>query len=248
MKIYQSIVITCLFLISSFATASANDTLYNPSDTAIVFDVDDVILTRTVSVPALLWRHKIDTASILFDFSLMKDIITLYWMTAPIGAYISLFERKRPELIQSFISELATTRVLIPETVRIIETLLELGYQLHIGTNQTANEFMLHRERFPIFSRFATYTFADYSGFPNVMQKPDPRYFKSMKDRILSYNKETTNLIFIDDREDNVQAASASGYIGIRFTSPEALETSLIDLGILAERWSTNPLHPGVIL
>jgi FMN phosphatase YigB (HAD superfamily) len=220
---------------------------YRPSNTAIVFDVDDVIVKRTIPIFSLAWQYKVEIFKALFNFSLLKDVFTLIRMTAPVGVYISLFERKQPGLVP-FARELITTRITDPKTVAIIKTLLSLGYELHIGTNETANEFLLHQERFPIFSRFATYTFADYSTFPDVTQKPQLRYFERMKDRILAYNKKTTNLIFIDDRTDNVQASKDTGYIGIVFTIPEALEAELVTMGIMPPISTMSPLLPLVAL
>lgn len=220
---------------------------YRPSNTAIIFDVDGVILKRTFSVPDLLWRHKGELAKAFFDFSLVKDIFVLFRMTAPVGAYISLFERKRPALLP-FARELVTSRVLKSKTVAIIKTLLTLGYELHIGTNETANEFTLHQERFPLFSCFATYTFAEYAAFPEVIQKPNPHYFEHMKDRILAHNPKTINLIFIDDRTDNVQAARDTGYVGIDFTTADALEATLVNMGIMPLTTTASPLLASVML
>lgn len=220
---------------------------YRPSNTAIVFDVDDVIIKRAIPIFSLAWRYKIEILKALFNFRLMKDVFTLIRMTAPVGMYIALFERKQPGLVP-FARELITTRTTDPKTVAIIKTLLSLGYELHIGTNETANEFILHQERFPLFSRFTTYTFADYSAFPDVTQKPQLRYFERMKDRILAYNKKTTNLIFIDDRTDNVQAARDTGYFGIVFTTPEALEATLVKMDIMPPISAKVPMLPVVAL
>jgi len=222
-------------------------TIYKPSNTAIIFDVDGVILERTIPVPALLWRHKAEIAKAFFDFNLIKEIFTLVRMTAPVGYYISLFERKKPGLVP-FARELVTTRTVNPKTICIVESLLAHGYKLHIGTNETDNEFALHQERFPIFSRFTTYTFADYSAFPDSIQKPQLRYFERMKERILASNKKITNFIFIDDRTDNVQASRDTGYFGIDFTTPEALEATLVTLGIMSPTCAPAALVPAVTL
>ena len=220
---------------------------YKTSNTAIVFDVDGVILERTIPVLALLWRYKTEIVKAFFDLSLIKEVFTLVRMTAPVGYYISLFERKRPGLVP-LAHELVTTRTINPKTACIIESLLAHGYKLHIGTNETDNEFALHQKRFTVFSRFTTYTFADYSTFPDATQKPQLRYFERMKDRILARNKKTTYFIFIDDRTDNVQASRDTGYLGIDFITPEALEATLVDMSIIQPSCTTIPLVPAVAL
>lgn len=228
-----SLVVCILASLSSFAESSKTE--YNPSNTAIVFDIDGVILKRTIPIPGLIWRHKYEIFKAFFDTALLKEVTTLFRMTAPVGVYISLFERKRPGLV-TFARELATTRVPKMRTVCVIDKLLGLGYKLHIGTNETENEFALHKARFPVFSRFTTYTFADYSTFPNVTQKPMHSYFEHMKEHIFLTNKKIEHLIFIDDRTDNVQAARETGYIGIDFSTPENLETAFIEMGIMQKQ------------
>jgi beta-phosphoglucomutase-like phosphatase (HAD superfamily) len=239
--------LTCSFLTGFLDAKSVPTVDYRPSNTAIIFDVDGVILKRTVPVSSLLWRHKGELTKALLDFGLMKDVLTLFRMTAPVGAYISLFERKHPGLVP-FARELATTRILKLKTVSIIKRLLSLGYELHIGTNETANEFALHQEQFPIFSRFTTYSFADYSTFPAVIQKPNPHYFEHLAHRVLAHNPKITHFIFIDDRKDNVEAACSRGFTGIIFTVPEALESTLVEMGILQPNDAANIILPMVML
>lgn len=219
--------------------------MYKPSNTAIIFDIDGVILERTIPIPSLIWRHKVEIAKAFLDFNLIKKVLTLVRMTAPVGVYISLFESKRPTLVP-FARELVTTRTTDLKTVSIIEALLSHGYKLHIGTNESPNEFALHQERFPIFSRFTTHTFSDYSAFPDVIQKPQHRYFEQMKNRILTKNKKITHFIFIDDRTDNVQASRETGYYGIDFTTPEALETALVKMDIIQPSCIATPIIPAL--
>lgn len=233
----------CLLL--SVATSCAEKSVFTRSNTAIAFDIDDVILERSYSIPALLWKHKVELLKSILDFSLIRDLFYLFRKTAPLGAYIVLLEKRHSRLV-GLARDLALTRTLNPKTACIIETLLDLGYELHIGTNEVWNEFHLHSERFPLLQRFSTYTFADYSQFPAFTQKPDRSYFEHLRARILDHAPQTQHLIFIDDRARNVNSARKLGFIGIVFTTAEALEQELVAMNIMPLKCTVSPVLPVV--
>ena len=61
------------------------------------------------------------------------------------------------------------------------------------------------------------------------MLKPDPEIFRILLSRT---GQRAEDCIFIDDRQDNVDAAYALGFRVIRFTTPEALRMDLVKLGV----------------
>jgi 2-haloacid dehalogenase len=60
--------------------------------------------------------------------------------------------------------------------------------------------------------------------------KPDIRIYELLLER---YGLNSEDLIFIDDRKDNIEAAQSLGIIGIHYTSPEKLRQELNKLGRL---------------
>ena len=60
--------------------------------------------------------------------------------------------------------------------------------------------------------------------------KPDPAFFRSGLEKLSTPPEEC---LFIDDREDNVEAAKSLGITGIQFLSTEQLESELGRLGLL---------------
>jgi 2-haloacid dehalogenase len=62
------------------------------------------------------------------------------------------------------------------------------------------------------------------------MAKPDRRIFDHL---IAAYGLNAGETLFIDDLAQNVAVASAAGWRTILFTGPEALRTSLHELGLL---------------
>ena len=60
--------------------------------------------------------------------------------------------------------------------------------------------------------------------------KPDPEFFRR---GLAKLGVEAEECLFIDDLEDNVEAARSLGITGIRFESAEQLERELKGLSIL---------------
>lgn len=59
--------------------------------------------------------------------------------------------------------------------------------------------------------------------------KPDPRVFDLAAER---FGLDPARTVFTDDREENVEAAMARGYLGAVFTGPGRLRRRLSDLGV----------------
>jgi putative hydrolase of the HAD superfamily len=68
--------------------------------------------------------------------------------------------------------------------------------------------------------------------YQHNMAKPDPAIYKLTLERLGSRPEET---LFIDDKQPNIDAASALGLIGILFTTIERLREQLIELGLQDE-------------
>ena len=60
--------------------------------------------------------------------------------------------------------------------------------------------------------------------------KPDPAFFHSGLEKLAIHPEEC---LFIDDREENVEAAKTIGITGIRFVSTHQLDSDLVERGIL---------------
>jgi len=91
----------------------------------------------------------------------------------------------------------------------------------------------MERENWEI--RYKTYAFLGWfdghfiSGLEGVV-KPDPEYFKLALDR---FGLRPHEVVFVDDREQNVSAARALGIPAVLFCGPEALRAELVALGLL---------------
>ena len=114
----------------------------------------------------------------------------------------------------------------IEGTVKIFEELQALGKPIYGLSNFSAETYVTARQH---------YCFLDWfegiivSGEDKLI-KPDIRIYELLLDR---YGLNLEDLIFIDDRKDNIEAAQSLGITGIHFTSPKKLRQELDKLGLL---------------
>ena len=105
-------------------------------------------------------------------------------------------------------------------------TRLHGRYRLAIGSNTDALHYTRSLELQPSLEDFDDVLLSYELG----RCKPDPQFF------VLGLRKlgvQADECVFIDDRPDNVAAASSLGITGLHFTSAARLEADLTELGLL---------------
>jgi 2-haloacid dehalogenase len=114
----------------------------------------------------------------------------------------------------------------LDDTVAILEELRSRPVRLYALSNWSGDLFRRNRARF---------TFLDWfdgmmiSGDEHLI-KPDPRIYRLLAER---FDIAPATAVFIDDREDNVEAARAGGFTGVVFTSAGQLRRDLARLELL---------------
>lgn len=131
------------------------------------------------------------------------------------AALIDAYQERFPEMFAGTIDG----------TVDLLERLHENGVPLYALTNWPA-AWPPSRLDYPFFGRFRDVV---VSGVEKVC-KPDPRIFQILLERNDLLAEET---VYVDDRQDNTDAAAALGMHAVRFTSPEDLERELLRLGLI---------------
>lgn len=114
----------------------------------------------------------------------------------------------------------------IHETVDIMMALRHMGYKLYAITNYSREKLDLTIKEYPFLRGFDGMI---VSGDEKLV-KPDPAIYQLLLDR---YDLNPRQLLFIDDRRENVQAAWDKGFHAVQFLSPAQLEKDLMDFGIL---------------
>jgi putative hydrolase of the HAD superfamily len=117
--------------------------------------------------------------------------------------------------------DVASWSHLQPGTVRLIQDLATAtsGHRLALLSN-APHEVAAGVAALPVASHFEHLLFS----CDLRLAKPDPRCFRAALSRLAA---EPAEVIFIDDREDNVGAAASMGIRAIRFTDPETVRSQL---------------------
>lgn len=113
------------------------------------------------------------------------------------------------------------------ETVELLKQLKERGKHKLLGlTNWSHETFPVALERFNFLSWFDGIV---VSGVEK-MKKPDARIYQLTLDR---YDVTAENAVFIDDKQENVEAAKKVGIHGIHHTGAQQLKNELKQLKVL---------------
>jgi putative hydrolase of the HAD superfamily len=116
--------------------------------------------------------------------------------------------------------------VLYPESFDILQA-MHARRQVRLATlnneSRELNDFRLKR-----FNLRRYFDFCICSGYVHEM-KPAPGIYRSALE---IGGDRPGEAAFIDDKEENVDAANAAGFVGLHFTSPAALRDQLHSLGI----------------
>lgn len=130
------------------------------------------------------------------------------------------------ELIDAYIDRFAEMfNGPIDGTVDLLERLHEKNVPLYALTNWPS-AWPPTRLEYPFMGRFRDIV---VSGVERIC-KPDPRIYRILLDRNGLSPEDT---VYIDDRQDNTDAALALGMRAVRFTSPAELERDLVRFGLI---------------
>jgi 2-haloacid dehalogenase len=114
----------------------------------------------------------------------------------------------------------------IAGSVAILADLKRRGVPCYALSNMEAETFPRRLRRFGFLRWFDGHVISGLEG----VAKPDPRIYRLLLRR---YELPAAQVLFIDDRADNVAAARAAGMRALRFVSPPVLRAQLESLGLL---------------
>jgi len=120
-------------------------------------------------------------------------------------------------------------RGVIEGTVEVFGELKKTGVRCYALSNMERENW---ERRFEIYDFLGWFDGYFISGLEGVI-KPDSEYFERALER---FNLRPDEILFIDDRADNIAAARALGMPAVVFTSPEALRDELVARGLLRPR------------
>lgn len=191
----------------------------------IATDVDDVILKSNKSIfsPGIfsyLWN---------VDWGALKKGSSKFKRINGERKYIEWIKNGKTKAAK-YIRSLSQQKEIIPETLELYQKLHDHGFQFYTATNIGSIFFGDIQKKFPnVFNdTFIKYGITvDYS-VKDPIEKPDPRYFEMLKEKINPAGDKY--ILFIDDKKENVEAARKAGLLAIQFKNAKQLEEDLKNL------------------
>lgn len=194
------------------------------SDPTVVFDLGGVLIDWN---PRYLYRRLFDDEEQMEWF--LTTVCSMDWNDAMDAG--RPFAEAVAEKVDAFPEYEALIRAYferwdemlggsIEGSVEILAELHEQGRPLYALSNWSAETFPEALDRYDFLSWFDGIVL---SGEVRVT-KPDPAIYHHLLD---AYRIEAEEAIFIDDREENVEAAREIGFRGIHFRSPDQLREAL---------------------
>lgn len=201
--------------------------------TIITFDIHGVLFkTDYKKIIFLILKNRAFLRTICSIRLIIKSIRLLHQQRKTVGeAFLMTLAAKHQPLAKHlpFIIRLINTQKPIPSTINIVKRLKSQGYTLHILSNIGEQIFAdLKRHFFSLFNLFDDYTVA--TSQKGYIGKPDPNMFENY---LSNFNRENKQIIFIDDKQRNLNTAKQFGITCIHYQSPEQLEETLAALNII---------------
>ena len=116
----------------------------------------------------------------------------------------------------------------VPSSIELVHRLRAAGYGVHLGTNQERHRATYMRSELGYDDLFDVSCYSWELG----AVKPEPAYFERALERIGAAAHE---VLFVDDRLDNVESARSVGLAGVHWTFLEglpAIESRLAEHGV----------------
>ncbi len=218
-----------------------NKTAFSPTRHIFLWDLHDVILEKSLwswIMICLQFNRKIEiirkldkkTIKILCTFLLERLRLTKKQLVSE--ELINAATQARNHALIELTIKACSSYAPIKKTVVIMHELSRLGYKHHLGSNIGKTVFDDCLEKFSnIFNLFedATIPFVS-SQSGSIIKKPNPDFFHA---HIKKHKLNPHQIIFIDDKLINVQAAQSVGMHAIHFKNALDLRKQLLKDGIL---------------
>lgn len=129
---------------------------------------------------------------------------------------------------------LSSSHTVIPESLDMVTQLKSAGFKVYIFSNMGPATMKEMIKKFPeLFNQInGIFCPSEENGFDF---KPNPSCYIAFKDYLKSKGDENKQIIFVDDRTENIQAAEEAGFIGIICNSIQNVRNRLVNLGLLSK-------------
>jgi 2-haloacid dehalogenase len=195
----------------------------------VAFDLGNVMIYWD---PRLLYRKLLASEPEVEHF--LGTVCTSEWnhrldAGLPLAEGIAERIERFPEhegLIRAYGDRFGEMMLPIPASIALLEELKERGVPLYALSNWNADTFERTRALFPFLANFDGLVISGVVG----LAKPDPGIYRHLLDRSALPPEQ---ILFVDDRVENVDAGRALGIRGHLFEGPEPLRRELTGHGLL---------------
>ncbi len=249
MKIFALVILVTSFLINVAAHEIIDcDQCCSPDKIVLAFDMHHTLIKPDIKTMIEIALHeaplKIAKLLTFLPFDLCRYLITgnetqtvfihtIYTLgfKSAGDSYKKIILQYDPQLWQTA-EKMATSMIALAGIEELLKELKSLGYTLRVATNASFWELDGIRQKMPQIFQCFEKSAQTVNSLANSPKKPDLAYFTEYLKKFDS-GKE---IIFIDDAQENVDAAKKAGMIGIVFTDAQQLRDDLIKLGIKLQK------------
>lgn len=196
---------------------------------AVAFDLGGVLIHWD---PRLLFRKLLPSEEDVERF--LAEVCTSDWNHAldaglpladGIAERIARFPQHEP-LIRAYGERFAEMMLPMPASLALLGELRARGTPLYALSNWNAETFERTHAHFPFLADFDGLVISGRIG----LAKPDPRIYRHL---LAAHRLEARDVVFVDDRAANVEAAGAVGIEALLFEGPARLRAALVERGLL---------------
>jgi 2-haloacid dehalogenase len=196
---------------------------------AVVFDLGGVLIHWD---PRLLYRKLLPSEDAVERF--LANVCTPAWNERfdagrPLAEGIAEQVERFPHhegLIRAWRERFAEMMLPMHGSLALLDELHARGTRLYALSNWAAETFERTRPLFPFLERFDGLVISGQIG----VAKPDPRIFSHLLD---AHRLDAGEVLFVDDRATNVEAARATGIESVLFEGVAGLRADLVSRGLL---------------
>lgn len=196
---------------------------------AVAFDLGGVLIHWD---PRLLYRKLLPSEDAVERF--LAEVCPSEWnerMDAGLPLEAGLAERierfpQHEALIRAYGERFDEMMLPMPRPIALLEELAERGVALYALSNWAAETFERTHRLFPFLARFDGLVISGRIG----LAKPDPRIFQHL---LAEHALSAEEVVFVDDKRHNVEAARAVGLEGELFEGASSLRAALVRRGLL---------------
>ena len=202
-----------------------------PENTIFAFDMHKVFMKQN------FWQLTKSLAK-TYHFSVLKFLTPSSfkrWHKVGEVAFSDL-EKQHPKLkgISRHFEEFMLNQPFMLDTVDIIKGLKHKGYKIYVLSNCAQETYEKLQIKFP-----AIFTLFDGEYLPNnknnYHHKPQLSFYKGFKSYVAQKGHNLKQIIFIDDKKENIVAAREENILGIQFENAKKLHTDIqkLEYGLL---------------